>query len=210
MAAALGLCLAASFAWPPAFAATDPPQNARAPADAGAFLVDLGERAVAQLTEGGIDEAERENRFRTLFNESFDVPAISRFVLGPYWRRTTSEQRLAFQRVFEDYVVQRFLPLFEEYSGETFVVERIRDDANNPNHKFVTSTITQLTGEPVKVEWRVEQKDARYRVLDIQAEGVSMALTLRQEYGSVIRRIGVDGLVKELRAKLDAGAFAPR
>ncbi len=191
-------------------AAADSGQSARAPADAGAFLVDLGERAVAQLTEGGINEAERENRFRTLFNESFDVPAISRFVLGPYWRRATPEQRQAFQEVFEDYVVQRFLPLFEDYSGETFVVERVRDDANNPNHKFVTSYITQLTGEPVRVDWRVEEKNARYRVLDINAEGVSMALTLRQEYGSVIRRIGVDGLVKELRAKLDAGAFAPR
>ncbi len=210
MAAVLGLFLAISFAAPQALAAADAAQNARALADAGAFLVDLGERAVAQLTESGLDETERENRFRALFNESFDVPAISRFVLGPYWRRATGDQRQAFQAVFEDYVVQRFLPLFEDYSGETFVVERIRDDANNPNHKFVTSTITQLTGEPVKVEWRVELKGTRYRVLDIHAEGVSMALTLRQEYGSVIRRIGVDGLVRELRAKLDAGAFAPR
>ena len=175
--------------------------------DAGSFLTDLGERAVVELGDNALDEAERERRFRSLFNESVDVPAIGRFVIGPHWRRASEEDKSAFLQVFEDAIVQRFLPLFAEYSGETFSIGRIRKDANNPQHLFVTTTILQTNGEPVDVEWRVRERDGDYQILDIIAEGVSMAITLRQEYSSVIRQSGVSGLTAQLRQKVEAGAF---
>ena len=175
--------------------------------DAGAFLTNLGERAVVELGDQSLNEAERERRFRDLFNESVDVPAIGRFVIGPHWRRATEDEKTGFLKVFEDAIVQRFLPLFAEYSGETFSIGRIRQDANNPEHLFVTTSIVQTNGEPVDVEWRVRQRDGSYQILDIIAEGVSMAITLRQEYSSVIRQSGVSGLTAQLREKVEAGAF---
>lgn len=180
---------------------------AERPANAGAFLTNLGERAVVELGDSALDEAERERRFRSLFNESVDVPAIGRFVIGPHWRRASEAEQTAFLKVFEDAIVQRFLPLFAEYSGETFSIGRIRQDANNPKHLFVTTTIVQTSGEPVDVEWRVRDRDGEFQILDIIAEGVSMAITLRQEYSSVIRQSGVDGLTAQLRKKVEAGAF---
>ena len=48
--------------------------------DAGAFLQALTNRAIEQLTNASIPVEERKTRFRTLFRDSFDVPAIGRFV----------------------------------------------------------------------------------------------------------------------------------
>jgi len=180
---------------------------AERPKDAGAFITMLGERAVDELADQTLDETERERRFRSLFNESVDVPAIGRFVIGTHWRQASEEDKAAFLQVFEDAIVQRFLPLFAEYSGETFSIGRIRQDANNPQHLFVTTSIVQTNGEPVDVEWRVRERDSSYQILDIIAEGVSMAITLRQEYSSVIRQSGVKGLTAQLRKKVEAGAF---
>lgn len=194
-------------------AGSAPDQDAHAdiPEDAGRFLEALGQRAVAELTDGTVDEAERERRFRAMFRESFDLGAISRFVLGKYWRRASQKQQDAFLDIFEDAVVQRFLPLFKDYSGESFTVGRLRRDENNPSHVFVTTTITQANGEPVTVEWRLKEKVATrtYRILDVHAEGVSMAITLRQEYASVVRQSGLDHLLDQLRKKIQAGDFAP-
>jgi len=186
-------------------------QDARAepPQDARAFLQGLSERALEELVQNEIDAAERERRFRTLFNESFDLEAIGRFVLGAHWRSASEAQRLAFLDVFEDSVVQRFLPLFAEYSGESLEISGERRDANSPKHVFVATTVRRSEGEPLKVEWRIRQEDSNYRILDVIAEGVSMAITLRQEYSSVIKQFGIDGLVEQLRAKVDAGAFKP-
>ena len=180
------------------------------PRDAGAFLVSLGERAVHELADKSLDAAERERRFRKLFKESIDIEAIGRFVIGRHWRQATPEERAEFLKVFEDATVQRFLPLFADYSGETFTISSQRRDTNNPNHIFVTSTIALTSGEPYSVEWRVLEKDSGYRILDIIAEGVSMAITLRQEYSAVINQSGVSGLVELLREKVAAGAYAPK
>ncbi|MFQ6018777.1 MAG: ABC transporter substrate-binding protein [Kiloniellaceae bacterium] len=48
-------------------------------------------------------------------------------------------------------------------------------------------------------------------MFDVVVEGVSMVITLRSEYGSVIKRMGgIDGLVRLLRDKLGRGEFAPK
>ncbi len=41
----------------------------------------------------------------------------------------------------------------------------------------------------------------QYKLLDIVVEGVSMAITLRHEYGAVVKTDGVDGLIAIMREK---------
>ena len=41
-----------------------------------------------------------------------------------------------------------------------------------------------------------------YRVIDVMVEGISMAVTQRSEFSSVVRREGLNGLIEAMRAKL--------
>jgi phospholipid transport system substrate-binding protein len=45
---------------------------------------------------------------------------------------------------------------------------------------------------PVKVDWRVRNKDGRYKIVDVLVEGVSMSLTQRSDFSSVIQAGGGD------------------
>ncbi len=65
--------------------------------------------------------------------------------------------------------------------------------------------IAPTKDEVYLVGWLVEHKNGQFRVLDIVAEGLSMALTLRSEYASVIKRSGgrVEGLVAQLHAHIE-------
>ena len=56
-------------------------------------------------------------------------------------------------------------------------------------------------GEDISVVWRIRHKGDNYKVLDIVAEGVSMAISLRHEYGTVVKANGVDGLSAMMREK---------
>ncbi len=178
--------------------------RALAAEDAGTFLVELSQRAVDELSEPGLSAAEQERRFRSLLNEGFDIPAISRFVLGRYWRRASPADQARFIATFEDLVVLRFLPLFSEYSGEKLRVGLIRPFKNNPNFVNVTTELLRQNGEPIQVDWRVRRRDGAYKIVDIIAEGISIAVTLRSEYTSVLKRNGgnVGALTQELRAKI--------
>ena len=57
------------------------------------FLSNLQERAIAELGDDSLNNDQKEDRFRALFNESFDVPAIGRFVVGRYWRGPLARRR---------------------------------------------------------------------------------------------------------------------
>ena len=204
---ALALAAAPSLA---AEAGAEQDAHAEAPSDAGAFLQELGETAVADLTNEEISDEQRESRFRELFTAGFDVEAISRFILGANWRRANAEQRADFLAVFEDAVVQHFLPMFAQYSGETFSIGQERRVEGKSGHVFVPVVITPPKGEPINVEWRVRQAEPGFKIIDVHAEGVSLAITLRQEYGAFVKRQGMDELIKHLRRKVAMGAFAPR
>ncbi len=171
--------------------------------EAGQFLVALNASALENLNDTTIDEDQKQERFRILARDSFDLPRISKFVLGINWRRATPEQREAFLDVFEDVNLQRFMPMFAKYAEQRFTVDKTRQDKKKPRLYFVDSTIHRGEAEPVSIEWRIIKVDDRYRILDVVAEGVSMALTLRNEYGAVVKNKGVDGLIEMLRDKVN-------
>ena len=177
---------------------------ARAAAEAGQFLSELTERAIDRLTEPGISDEEQKRRFRSLVNEGFDIPAISRFVLGRYWRRANEVQQQAFTRVLEDLVVHRFLPAFAEIKGEKIEVGLVRPFAKNPDYFSVSSKLGRDGDESIRIDWRIRQSGGVFKIVDVVAEGVSIAVTLRSEYNSVLKRNGgdVDALTQILRDKI--------
>lgn len=174
------------------------------------FIQDFGAKALNELTDQSISTDEREQRFRSLLREGFDLRGISQFIIARHWRSASEDERKEFIQVFEDYLVQRFLPLFDRYQGETFQTAGARTDSQNESLSWVRVTFERPQGDAVNTEWRVRRQDGKYSILDVRAEGASMALTLRDEYGSVMnQRGGLSGLIDTLKQKLNQGAFKP-
>ena len=177
---------------------------------ASTFLDSVRERALAGLTDTTRSDEEREALFRSLLNETFDIERIGRFVVGRYWRQAEATDQEAFLDAFEDAIVQRFLPLFSQYNGEQLVIGAAAPDSKNPKYTVVASTYIDSQGRQVKADWRLLERAGKYKVFDVMVEGVSMAITLRSEYASVIKQQGgLPGLVVLLRDKLAKGEFKP-
>jgi len=181
--------------------------DARAAPDAGEVLAELSDRAIKELTEPGLSAAEQERRFRVLIGDGFDIPAIGRFVLGRYWHGASETERQDFLATYEDMLVHRFLPVFGQYSGERVQVGVVRPFAEGTGLVNVDSMIVRKEGEPVRVDWRMHLVDGRYKIVDIVAEGVSIAVTLRSEYTTVLKNNGgnVAALTQQLRNKIHGG-----
>jgi phospholipid transport system substrate-binding protein len=171
--------------------------------EAAKFLTELSQQAIDKLTDATASEEEKEQRFRDLMESSFDLPRIGKFVLGINWRRASPEQRQDFIDAFEDVQIRRFLPMFAEYSDESLLVTKVRQDQKRPGLFFVGSKVQRPQGEPYFVEWRLRRRADHYKILDVTTEGVSMAVTLRNEYDSVAKKYGIDGLIARLREKAD-------
>jgi phospholipid transport system substrate-binding protein len=179
----------------------------RAADDAAGFISDLGQRTV-QLLAAKAPENEREAKFRAIFEEGFDIPMISRFVLGGYWRTVSEAQRQDFTALFETYVIRAYAVRFNDYGGEQLKVTAARTE--DEDNSMVQSVIARPSGAPpIKVDWRVNRTAKGFKITDVVVEGVSMAVTQRQEFASVIQRNGgqIDALLKLLREKTGQGGL---
>lgn len=164
------------------------------------FIERVGQQAIDSLTGKDVDDAERQARFRKILNQTFEVPLIARFTLGRFWRRTSEEQRKEYVGLFEDFIVKAYAARFRDYSGETFTVGKVREI--DERDALVQSEITLKDGRRIVVYWRV-RGNSEFKIIDVIVEGVSMAITQRDEFAAIINQNGgkVDGLLTTLREK---------
>lgn len=166
------------------------------------FIQTLGGETIEMLSDSVLTEEDRIEEFRRILVKAFDLRTISRFVLGRYWRRTTPDERREFEVLFEDYIVATYSARLGQYQGEALTVSATRGEGNGDI--LVTTQIVPRDGPTARVEWRVRGKPGSYKVIDVIVEGISMVITQRSEFASVIQRSGgqVSGLLDELRKKI--------
>lgn len=167
-------------------------------------LVDqLGQKAVKLLSDANLDDKTKRAQFYELVVNDFDMPLIGRFVLGKHWRKATDAQKTEYLKLFQNYIVATYQKRIGDYSGENLKI--LKANPLNKKEFMVKSVILRPTGPPIKIDWRVRKsKSGDQKIVDIVVENVSMALTHREEFTSVISRNGgnVDGLIKTLRNHL--------
>jgi phospholipid transport system substrate-binding protein len=168
---------------------------------AAQFVRDFSDQAIAMLTDETLDDEARAKEFRRLLKAGFNLELIGKFVLGRYWRGADEAERAEFTQLFEDYLVAGYARQFSEYGGERLVVDGGRPKGQSG--AMVSSRIVRPEGAPFQVEWRLIKTDEGWWIIDVIVEGVSMAVTHRSEFSSVIASRGgtVSGLLEVLRDK---------
>ena len=149
---------AAALAMPLALATLPVPALADVPAPAAAtaqtptqFIQGIAETALNSINGKKLSDEETMQRFRDLLNQGFDLKAIGRFVLGPYYNSASAEQRTQYQAAFEDMIVKAYALRFRDYSGASFKAGR---EIPNGHDTEVDSQIVPHTGAPpINVAW---------------------------------------------------------
>ena len=165
------------------------------------FLQGLANEAISVLSDqqGTIDE--REQKFRTVLRDDFAMKKIGRFAAGKYWRNMRAKQKRLYQKLFEEWILKTYSIRFGGYSGER--VKVIRTFKAGATDVFVRTQIDSSKRRSLKVDWRVRRIGQKFKIIDVVVEGVSMLVTQKAEFSSVLRQRGIDGLITILRAQLD-------
>ncbi len=162
---------------------------------AEAFIRSLGDEAISALDRTKSDQSARRDEFKRILNTSFDTATIARFAMGRYWGTATEAEKTEYKSLFNQMVVDVYTKRFSEYTNQKFNVTGSKPAGNDV---IVNSLITsQGQGQPIRVDWRVR----RGKVIDVIVEGVSMSVTQRSEFASIIQRNGgnVSALINHLK-----------
>ncbi len=147
---------------------------------AKSFIEDLGRRAIESLTKPGASQSQLESNFQSLLEEGFDVQAIGQFVMGRYWNRMSPDQQDRFIPRFKNRLKKSYANRFQEYRGVEFKVKEARQEGH---YIIVSSTIQKPGGPLTPVDWRVRDG----KIHDVKVEGVSMSITIRDEYSALVQ-----------------------
>jgi phospholipid transport system substrate-binding protein len=176
---------------------------------AGKFVEDLGNRAIKIVANKQLAAAQRSAEFSAILSEDFDLKTIGRFVIGRNWNQASQAQKDEYMDLFKALVIRTYGNRMTLYTGEGFEVVGTRSESDLDT--MVQSRITHPDGsKPTDIDWRVRQKDGKMGVIDVIVEGVSLSVTQKQEYASVIQNNGgnIDGLLKVMRSQLEKNPSA--
>lgn len=178
------------------------PAHAQRADDPVAFVRSLGQQAIALLADTTLSVSDRTRVFRELLLDHFDMKSIGRLVMGRHWRRVSAAQKDVFEPLFEDYVIATYGSRLDAYSGEQLTVGIARQA--NDKVMAVSSEITRQQGQSVDVDWMLHRRNDRWYVIDVIVEGISMVISQRSEFSTVInQRGGIDGLIENIQTRID-------
>jgi phospholipid transport system substrate-binding protein len=162
----------------------------------------FAEKGITDILGTAITQREKTERFRVLFKDFFDIPSIGRFVLARFARAASAEENEKFSTLFEDVIVYTWSRRFGEYKGQSL---KVKDSApDGEDGALVNSDILGNDGQAFAVAWRLRKREAGFRVVDVIVEGVSMAITYRQEYATIIQQNGgIGGLLAQMQKQVD-------
>ncbi|MBO43615.1 MAG: hypothetical protein CMM28_07815 [Rhodospirillaceae bacterium] len=172
-------------------------QAQTSPEGAANFLRKVGDETIILLKDSGRAQKDKEAELRRILDKSIDMETIGRFALGKTWRELNETQKNRYLALFRDYLLYSYSKRLLTYAGETFSVVRskpVRRDA------LVYTLIKQSSGQPLNTHWRIRHKGDTYFVIDVIVEGISMAVTQRSEFRTVIRKRGVEGFFNSLES----------
>ena len=170
------------------------------------FIEDLGKRVIKEVANPKIDTKQRENNFRKLYLDAFDDQYISKFVLGRHWKKIDNKTKNDFVKSFNDYLVMVYAPKFKGWTG-TF--KAISSAELKENLYLVEMNLVSKSGDTpqIKLDWRMYiNSKKKFKILDVNIDGVSMLVTQRAEFSSVIKNDpkGVIGLLEKMKKKTNS------
>ncbi|MGB7933072.1 MAG: ABC transporter substrate-binding protein [Gammaproteobacteria bacterium] len=134
---------------------------------------------------------------------NIDFIALSQSVLGITWRQATPEQREVFEREFRSLLMNTYLNSISraDYQGQSIKYLPLRNPPTGDRAE-VDAEIEQPNGPLIHAQFRLYRRDgAGWKVYDVVVEGVSLVITQRSSFSSIIRDKGLSGLIAMLEER---------
>lgn len=128
--------------------------------------------------------------FRAILEKRAAMPQIARFAAGRLWKQMNGDQQGRYTDAFTHYISTIYARRFQEYSGQEVVLGSTRDKGRRG---VEVESRVEGGGQPVvNVSWLVSDRPGRTVLADIVIEGVSLAITQREEIAAIYTKQGND------------------
>jgi len=141
---------------------------------------------------------DKRTEIRKIARDLFDFEEVTRRTLSRHWAARTQEERTEFVALFTELLERSYINRVEAYAGEniTYIGEAIDANYATVRSKIITDRRSELT-----LDYRMHLRDGRWRVYDLQVDGVSFVSTYRSQFDRIIQAESYTALLERMRKK---------
>lgn len=178
--------------------------NAQSPEDVVKSTVDV------VLADIKVNLSEYKKSPQKLYNfvdenvlKHFDFNRMTNLALGRYQRKLKGEQREQMTSEFRNLLVRTYSKALLEYEDQ--VINFLPSKGSVAKGEVTIRTeIDQQGGFPIPINYRLYLDDKAWKVYDISVDNVSLVTNYRASFSRIIKKSGIDGLIKSLKEKNQA------
>jgi phospholipid transport system substrate-binding protein len=157
----------------------------------------LQEGIVAQAAESSEQSLEeRYEALRPVVERTHDLPYIAELSIRRYWDGLSAEQQERFVAAFERLSVMTYVTRFAGVTPETFAVQGSEEEGNG--RVQVHAAIVRDEQDDISLDYLLQERDGKWRIINILADQVSDLALKRAEYHRVLSDGTMDDLIAEL------------
>jgi phospholipid transport system substrate-binding protein len=136
-----------------------------------------------------------------------DPQTMTQRAVGPNWNKASAEQKQALIAEFKTLLINTYSGAFTNYKPDTkieYKPTRVSGDT-----AVVRSTVVGPGRDPIPIDYYMEKQDAGWKLVDLSVYNARLVELYKSQFNAAIAQGGVDGLIRDLKAKNGSGASAP-
>ena len=174
------------------------PNDPNYPKDPNELLRMNWDAVIWVLKRNDVNNEETERRISKILRPVFDFPLMAKLALGrKHWPEFTPVQRQEFTRLFVGRLETAYWENIKLYTNEEAVFKP-------PVRKKKTLWIPMVLlseAEEVAILYKLRKAKERWKVYDVEIQGVSIVLTYRSQFDDILQKGTAEELLSRLAEK---------
>jgi phospholipid transport system substrate-binding protein len=159
-----------------------------------------------KVAVGSDAEKKQDEKIRKVVDKLLDFQLLTKSAMGKHWDGLSEDQRTELVGLLTELIQRNYIKQVHQRKDENWVVEYNSEEVEDTKATVVTTVIAaDRHGEETEVVYKMKKKAAKWVVVDILTDDVSLVRNYRSQFNKIIEKDGVDKLIEKMRSKVESG-----
>lgn len=165
------------------------------PSDPNKLIRTKWNAVISVLQNKDLDQETRVKKINKLVSPIFDFPLMAKLALGrEHWPKLTDEQQEKFTRLFVERLKTSYREKIALYTNE----EVLFKPAQKKKSTIYIPMELKTKDKKIAILHKLRKVGKRWKVYDVEIQGVSILLTYRSQFDDILSRGTVEDLLSRL------------
>lgn len=156
-------------------------------------------KTTVEAEKSTLSEQALDQKLHDIIAPVFDFKEMARRSLAARWNEANAAEQSEFVELFSKLLSDNYIKkIRENVQKSNFTVAA--EQSTGPESVLVKTSVL-FEGKNATIDYRLRMKDASWKVYDVIIENIGLVSNYRSEFGAIVDKDGISGLLKKLRNK---------